>query len=136
MTRVQKGHHHLNVTVNGKGAIAELLRKVLDMGYTQQLNEALSNEHCLHKPFHPDWAFNTKYIFLPLLGMLLLQVNCQLLFWITLYYKGFLQFCCATACAFLHSRTYVPTPGQSAHYPSLQQIAVCPGEYEPNEGCR
>lgn len=60
--------------VNGTGAIANLLRKVLDLKYSEQLDEHLDNKHCLFPPTPPDWHFNLWNMILPLLGMLLFQV--------------------------------------------------------------
>ncbi|KAL3072182.1 hypothetical protein niasHT_034776 [Heterodera trifolii] len=72
--RSQKGGNSLNIVVNGSGAVAELLRNVLQFNYSKDLDTDLDNLHCLTQPNAPNWTFNAWYLMGPLIAMFLLQV--------------------------------------------------------------
>ncbi|KAL3114641.1 hypothetical protein niasHT_016272 [Heterodera trifolii] len=72
--RSQQGGASLNIVVNGSGAVAELLRKVLQFEYAENITKHLDNLHCLSQPSAPNWTFNTWYLMVPLPVMFLLQV--------------------------------------------------------------
>ncbi|KAI6189950.1 DC-STAMP domain-containing protein [Aphelenchoides bicaudatus] len=70
----QQGIHTVDITVDGHGPIADMIRDIANFNFTKQMHREVSNRYCIVEPKKPNWTFIMTHIFLPLVIMLLLQV--------------------------------------------------------------
>lgn len=67
--------HTLEIKVKGEGPITKMIKEILDFNFTRTVQQDLTNEMCLTLPRQPDWTGKFLYLCVPLLIMLIIQVN-------------------------------------------------------------
>uniref|UniRef100_A0A7E4ZXG7 DC_STAMP domain-containing protein n=1 Tax=Panagrellus redivivus TaxID=6233 RepID=A0A7E4ZXG7_PANRE len=70
----QQGHHMLHIDVAGEGAMAEMIRGLLNFNFTKVVDGKTSSNECTKEPTPPDVQTIIWWIYVPLGVMFLLQV--------------------------------------------------------------
>ncbi|KHN72517.1 DC-STAMP domain-containing protein 1, partial [Toxocara canis] len=69
-----QGKQRFHLEVAGTGFVADLVKDMINFEFDRAINLTVPAEHCQAQPIPPDWSFSWKYVLLPLILMLLLQV--------------------------------------------------------------
>lgn len=70
------GHHELNITVNGDGSIAKLVRKLTNrLNSAYDMNRLSSTKKCLPETIETSWSFYLEFLYLCSAYILIDQIS-------------------------------------------------------------